>query len=33
MSRPEKSMERCDHYISPLFAVEDELLRSTHAVM
>lgn len=33
MSHPEKSMERYDHYISQIFAVEDEVLRSTHAVM
>lgn len=30
MSRPEKSMERYDHYISLLFAVEDAVLRSTN---
>ena len=33
MSVPEKSMENYDHYISQLFAVEDEILRSTRATM
>lgn len=33
MSFPEKSMENYDHYISQLFAVEDEILRSTRATM
>ena len=33
MSTPEKSMENYDHYISQLFAVEDDVLRATRAVM
>ena len=33
MSVPEKSMENYDNYISQLFAVEDEILRSTRATM
>jgi predicted O-methyltransferase YrrM len=33
MSVPEKSMENYDHYISQLFAVEDEILRATRATM
>lgn len=33
MSVPEKSMENYDHYISQLFAVEDEILRVTRATM
>ncbi|MFN8490986.1 MAG: O-methyltransferase [Caldilineaceae bacterium] len=33
MSNPEKSMENYDHYISQLFAVEDDVLRATRATM
>lgn len=33
MSKPEKSMENYDHYISQLFAVEDDVLRATRATM
>lgn len=33
MSNPEKSMENYDHYISQLFAVEDDVLRTTRATM
>ena len=33
MSTPEKSMENYDHYISQLFAVEDDVLRATRAAM
>jgi predicted O-methyltransferase YrrM len=33
MGIPEKNMESYDHYISQLFAVEDEVLQTTRAVM
>jgi predicted O-methyltransferase YrrM len=33
MSTPEKSMENYDRYISQLFAVEDDVLQTTRAVM
>jgi predicted O-methyltransferase YrrM len=33
MSIPEKSMENYDHYISQLFAVEDDVLRTTRTLM
>jgi len=33
MSTPEKSLQAYDHYISQLFAVEDDLLQRTRAVM
>ena len=33
MNTPEKSMQNYDHYISQLFAVEDDLLQATRAAM
>jgi len=33
MSNPEKSMQTYDHYISELFAVEDDILLATRAAM
>ena len=33
MSNPEKSMENYDHYISSLFAVEDDVLQATRTTM